>query len=84
MVLGDPVVDDSYATAFACSLQSPSQLSDSTGPLDDVSGIGPVHQEELKHVELRVIEVDLPDARESCCFDKLHLLLYPTGASLAK
>ena len=62
MVLGDPVVDDSDATAFPCSLQSPSQLSDSTGPFDDISGIGPVHQVELQHVELRVIEVDFSNA----------------------
>ena len=61
VILRYPVIDDSDATAFSCSLQSPSQLSNSTGTFDDVSSIGPVHQVELQHVKLRVIEVAFSD-----------------------
>lgn len=72
MILRNPVIDDSDATTFPCSLQSPSQLSDTTRPFDNGSSTGPVHQVQLQHVELRVFEVVFSDIREPCCFDELH------------
>ena len=82
VVLSDPVIDDPDATLFSLSWQSPSQLSDSDRPFDDVAGIRSVHQVQLQHVKLRVIEVVFsdtlgsPDRYESVAYEPFSRSLW--------
>jgi hypothetical protein len=57
MIIGDPAIDHPDTASLPAVFQPPSEFSDAARAFDNVTGVRPVHQIKLQHVELVVVEI---------------------------